>query len=65
VFASLLDAIGGGEIFLDVPDPHREAAALAQAHGLVPVFETARMYIGPIRPIRLDRVLGVTTFEPG
>ncbi len=36
-----------------------------KAHGLAPVFETARMYTGPIRPLRLDRVFGVTTFELG
>jgi hypothetical protein len=39
--------------------------ALAQGHGLAPVFETARMYTGPIRPQRLERVFGVTTFELG
>jgi hypothetical protein len=31
----------------------------------VPVFETARMYTGPIRPIKLERVFGVTSFELG
>ena len=35
------------------------------AKGLAPVFETARMYTGPIRPVRLERVFGVTTFELG
>jgi hypothetical protein len=29
------------------------------------VFETARMYSGPIRPVALERVYGVTTFELG
>jgi hypothetical protein len=55
----------GGEVFLDVPQPNREAAALAEAHGLSPVFETARMYTGPVRPVALERVFGVTTFELG
>jgi hypothetical protein len=55
----------GGEVFLDVPRPNRAAAALAEAHGLSPVFETARMYTGPVRPVALDRVFGVTTFELG
>ena len=54
-----------GEVFLDVPQPNREAAALAEAHGLAPVFETARMYTGPIRPVAIQRVFGVTTFELG
>ena len=65
VFTALVSAAGGGEVFLDVPDVNREAVALAQSHGLAPVFETARMYTGPIRPLRLERVFGVTTFELG
>ena len=65
VFAALLSAAGGGEVFLDVPSVNRDAVALAQAHGLAPVFETARMYTGPIRPLRIERVFGVTTFELG
>ncbi|MGD9922759.1 MAG: GNAT family N-acetyltransferase [Pseudorhodoplanes sp.] len=65
VFRALLAAIGGGEVFLDVPGIHAEAIALATGQGLVPVFETARMYTGPIPPLRLDRVFGVTTFELG
>jgi GNAT superfamily N-acetyltransferase len=65
VLAALLAASGGGEIFLDVPSVNRDAVALAQSLGLAPVFETARMYTGPIRPLRLERVFGVTTFELG
>jgi hypothetical protein len=64
VLAALL-AGSGGEIFLDVPSVNRDAVALAQSLGLAPVFETARMYTGPIRPLRLERVFGVTTFELG
>ena len=65
VFDALVAAASDGEIFLDVPEPNKEAVALARSHGLAPVFETARMYTGPIRPIRLDRVFGVTTLELG
>jgi GNAT superfamily N-acetyltransferase len=65
VFTALVSAAGGGEVFLDVPEVNREAVALAQSHGLAPVFETARMYTGTIRPLRLERVFGVTTFELG
>ena len=64
MFAALA-AAASGEIFLDVPSVNREAVALALDHGLTPVFETARMYTGPIRPLRLERVFGVTTFELG
>jgi hypothetical protein len=48
-----------------VPSVNRDALALAQDHGLAPVFETARMYTGAIRPLLLERVFGVTTFELG
>ncbi len=65
VLAALLTSAGSGEIFLDVPSVNRDAIALAQNLGLAPVFETARMYTGPIPPLRLERVFGVTTLELG
>ena len=65
VLSALLSAAGSGEIFLDVPGTNRDAIALAQGLGLVPVFETARMYTGAIPPVRLERVFGVTSFELG
>jgi hypothetical protein len=65
VFAALVAAAGGGEVFLDVPSVNGKAIALAREHGLAPVFETARMYTGPISPVRLERVFGVTSFELG
>jgi ribosomal protein S18 acetylase RimI-like enzyme len=65
IATALIAAVGGGEIFLDVPEPNGQAVALARALGLAPVFETARMYTGPIRAIRLERVFGITTFELG
>jgi GNAT superfamily N-acetyltransferase len=65
VLAALVAAAGADELFLDVPSVNRDALALAQSHGLAPVFETARMYTGAIRPLLLERVFGVTTFELG
>ena len=55
----------GDQVFLDVPEPQREAVALAGRLGLAPVFETARMYTGAAPALRLDRIYGVTTFELG
>lgn len=63
--AAAIDAAGGGEIFLDVPEPTADAVALARELGLEPVFETARMYRGPAPDIDLGRVYGVTSFELG
>ncbi len=65
LFSALTEAVGDGEIFLDVPQPNRAAAALAESRGMVPVFETARMYTGRTPPIEIDRIYGVTTFELG
>lgn len=55
----------GGEVFLDVAEPNREAVLLAESYALAPVFETARMYTGAVKPIALERVFGVTSFELG
>ena len=54
-----------GPLFLDVPEPNAAAVALAQAAGMAPVFETARMYTRPPPPVRAERVFGVTSFELG
>jgi hypothetical protein len=65
VFDALVAAKGGGEISLDIPEPNAAAAALARERRLEPVFETARMYTGPIRPLALPRLYGIATFELG
>jgi ribosomal protein S18 acetylase RimI-like enzyme len=65
ILSVLVADAGGGEVFLDVPEPNRAAIDLAEAHGLSPTFETARMYTGPIRPVALGRIFGVTTLELG
>ena len=65
IVRALLASADIGEVFLDVPAVNREAIALAEALGLKPVLETARMYTGPIPPLRIDRVFGVTRFELG
>ncbi|ULK98609.1 GNAT family N-acetyltransferase [Bradyrhizobium sp. I71] len=65
VMQALLGSTSGGDIFLDVPAVNGEAIALAESLCLKPVFETARMYTGPIPPLHIDRVFGVTSFELG
>ena len=49
----------------DTPQPNREAIAVAEAHGVALKFNTPSMYTGSIRPVALQRVFGVTTFELG
>jgi hypothetical protein len=65
LLAGLLARVEPGPVFLDVPEPHAAAVALATRLGLAPVFETARMYNGPAPALRMDRLFGVTTFELG
>lgn len=56
---------GAGPIFLDVPETNAPAVRMAEAFGLTPRFETARMYLGPAPAIDGARLFGVTTFELG
>jgi GNAT superfamily N-acetyltransferase len=65
LYQSLCARVAGQPVFLDVPEPNREAVALAERHGLKPVFETARMYSGPVPKIALNEVFGITTYELG
>ncbi|HEX6979490.1 MAG TPA: GNAT family N-acetyltransferase [Alphaproteobacteria bacterium] len=60
-----LSAQAGGPVYLDVPEVNPAAVALAERHGMTPVFETARMYTGPAPAVDLARVFGVTSFELG
>jgi hypothetical protein len=65
LFRGLAGSVAGETLFLDVPLPNAAAVALAERHGMRPVFETARMYTGEAPDVDLDRVFGVTTFELG
>ena len=65
LFDGLCDGIAGEPVFLDVPEPNGEAVGLAEERGLLPTFETARMYTGRAPAIDLPRLYGVTTFELG
>jgi hypothetical protein len=69
VAAAILDGlvahVGDVPLFLDVPEPNVAAVRLAEARGMRPVFETARMYRGPEPAEPVDRIFGVTTFELG
>jgi len=54
-----------GPVSLDLPEPNRDALALARTLDWTPQFETARMYTGQAPAIDLQRLYGVTTFELG
>ena len=54
-----------GPVFLDTPEPNKQALALAEKKGLTASFETARMYLGPKPLLPLGEVFGITSFELG
>jgi ribosomal protein S18 acetylase RimI-like enzyme len=55
----------GAAVQIDTPAVNAPAVALVRAQGLVPVFETARMYAGAAPALPMDRLFGVTSFELG
>ena len=66
LFAGLENSVpAGSEIFLDVPMINMEALALADRHGMQPVFETARMYANGVPQVDTKRQFGITSFELG
>lgn len=52
-------------IYLDVPEPNKEAVALAKKYQMKSMFETARMYTKEFPKIPINKIFGVTTFEVG
>ncbi|WP_329192943.1 MULTISPECIES: GNAT family N-acetyltransferase [unclassified Streptomyces] len=69
VAASLLRGLArhapGGQVAVDVPDANPAAVELMAGLGLVPTFETARMYTGPAPELDLAGLYGVTSLELG
>jgi len=66
LYLALAGRAGVGEpVFLDVPEPHAAAVALARRHGMEVVFETARMYTGEAPGMAMGRMFGITSFELG
>jgi GNAT superfamily N-acetyltransferase len=55
----------GTTVQIDIPACNPLALALVHAQGLAPVFETARMYTGPMPALPMQRLFGVTSFELG
>ena len=62
---SLLAAVEGERVQLDVPEANRAGVELAQRCGLREVFGCARMYLRTPPDLPLGRIYGVTSFEFG
>ncbi|GAB0101376.1 GNAT family N-acetyltransferase [Nocardia sp. JMUB6875] len=65
LLAALAAHAAGMPLAVDVPLNNEAAVRLMEEAGLKPSFETARMYTGPVREYRADRIFGVTTLELG
>jgi GNAT superfamily N-acetyltransferase len=66
IFQGLCSLAKNGEpVFLDIPEPNKEALQLVEEFKMAPVFETARMYNRSIPAINLKKIFGVTSFELG
>ena len=65
LLCGLASDAAGEPMMLDVPEPNAAGLALAEAAGLAPVFETARMWTGPAPAEDPAQVFGVATLELG
>lgn len=65
LFQSLCSSIHEGPVFLDIPEPNKEAAALASQYKMKPVFEVLRMYKNGKPDVNLNGIYGITSFELG
>lgn len=66
IFLALKSTVPDKEpVFLDVPQPNRDALMLAEKYDMSVCFKTIRMYKGKAPDIDLKKVFGVTTFELG
>ena len=65
LFCGLVARAPGAPVFLDAPQVNPTAVALAQRHGMKPVFETARICNKRPPDLPMHRIFGVTSFELG
>lgn len=65
LFRALTAQKPGATIYFDAIEPNPEGVALAERHGLTPIFETARMYTQEPPPLPLREIYSITSFELG
>jgi hypothetical protein len=65
LFEALCAKVSEGPIYLDTPEPNKNAQLLAKHYQMTPKFEMIRMYRNGALNLNLDSVYGVTTFELG
>ena len=65
LFQSLAAQKPNEPVLLDVPKINPQAVALAERHAMKPIFETARMIVGPELALPHAEIFGVTSYELG
>lgn len=65
ILGTLLLRIRGQRVQLDVPESNPAGLALARDFGLQESFRCARLYLGGIPRLPVERIFGVTSFEFG
>ncbi len=65
IFRALRASAPKENIYLDIPEPNKEALELAKKYNMNVMFKTIRMYSQREPDIELDKVYGVTSFELG
>ena len=65
LFRRLAASVGKSMLYIDIPEPNLAAQKLCARYGLMPMFETARMYRGTVPNLPLDRIFGIASFELG
>lgn len=62
---SMIKISGYADVFIDVPEPNADALRMMEKFSFSPVFETARMYRGPVPQLPLHNIYGFTSLELG
>lgn len=66
LFESLVSKAEEGPIYLDIPEPNKNAQALVKHYKMNPSFEVIRMYRNGFPKVNLEEgIYGITTFELG
>jgi GNAT superfamily N-acetyltransferase len=65
IFLALKASVPDETIYLDVPEPNKEAMQIAEKYRMTVMFKTIRMYSREEPEIKLENVYGVTSFELG
>ncbi|MBL9175711.1 MAG: GNAT family N-acetyltransferase [Verrucomicrobiales bacterium] len=65
ILGTLLSRVRGQQVQLDVPESNPAGLTLARDFGLRESFRCARLYLGGIPRLPVERIFGVTSFEFG